>query len=63
MKSSNDGQYVALSVGKNLITCIEVIVEIIIMRRNPVKNEFNIIKRIDMKKNNMTDVCKRICFD
>ena len=63
MKASADGQYVALSIGKNLITGIEVIVEIIVIRRNPVKNEFSIIKRIDMAKNYMTDVCKRICFD
>ena len=49
MKASDDGQYVALSVGKNLITGIEIITEIIVMRRNPIKNEFSIIKRIDMK--------------
>jgi hypothetical protein len=63
MKSSDDGQYIALSVGKNLITGIEEILQIIIMRRDADKNEYSIIKRIDMVKEQLTDVCKRIQFD
>jgi len=63
MVPSDDGQYIAFSVGKNLITGIEVLVEIIIMLRDTERNEFSVIKRIDMDENEMTDVCKQICFD
>ena len=63
MVVNSSGQYIALSVGKNLINGIEEIAEIIIMMRDPETNEFFVIKNIDMEEIGMTDMCKQICFD
>jgi hypothetical protein len=63
MKASNDGQYVAVSVGKNMINGEEIITQVIIVKRNPQTDKFRVHKRIDMKKLKLTKICKRIYFD
>jgi len=63
MAASDDGQYIAFTVGKKLITGIEVIIELIIMLRDNETNEFSVIKKIDMVSRELTNVCKQVCFD
>jgi len=59
---STDGNHVAVATGKTLVTGIEIIMEIIILKRNH-KNKFQEKKRINMASNSLSNICKKIYFD
>lgn len=63
MKSDKDGNYIGISVGKNMINGDEVIVQVIILKRNKTTNRFKVYLRIDMIALELTSICKRIYFD
>jgi len=59
---SHDGMFVAVAIGKTTINGTEIIKEIIILERGK-KNKFKEKKRINMTKNKLSNICKKIYFD
>lgn len=48
MKADKDGNYIGVSCGKNMINGDEVIIQVIILKRNKTTNRFKVYLRIDM---------------
>ena len=59
---SDDSSYIALFIGKQLIKDEELIMKLIILKKSN-RGRYEHFKEIDMEKQGMSNVCKRLYFD
>ena len=62
MRSTSDGELVAISSGINQITGIEIIKRITLLSFDHTTKMYSIFNQVDMEAKGMGDVCKNFLF-